>query len=63
MLMVNQVKGLNKVKNVRLIHYLPIVHDLTKHFTTMNLDWIPREENTAADAIAKRATEQRQQKA
>ena len=62
MLMVNQVKGTNKVMNVRLIHYLPIVHDLIKHFTSMNLDWIPREENTAADAIAKRATVQRQHK-
>ena len=55
MLMVNQVKGTNKVLNVRLIHYLPMVHDLTKHFTSMSLDWIPREENTAADAISKKA--------
>ena len=55
MLMVNQVKGQNKVMNVRLVQYLPIVHDLTKHFTTMYLDWVPREENEQADDVSRRA--------
>ena len=45
MLMVNQVKGQNKVMNVRLVQYMPIVHDLTKHFSAMYLDWVPRENN------------------
>ena len=32
---------------------MPIVHDLALSFKRINLDWIPREENTVADAISK----------
>ena len=31
---------------------VPIVHDLIKHFESVNLDWIPREQNKIADKIA-----------
>ena len=32
-LMVKQVKGTFRVRNVRLVSIVPIVHDLIKHFT------------------------------
>ena len=58
MLITNQVKGVNQVRNTRLVHIIPIVHDLIKHFTSLKLDWIPREENAVADAISKEAATQ-----
>ena len=58
MLIVNQVKGINTVRNARLVHMIPIVHDLTKHFTSMQLEWIPREENSIADSVSKEAATQ-----
>ena len=32
-----------------------MVHDLLKHFKSVGLDWIPREENVLADKVAKDA--------
>ena len=34
-LMVKQVKGINIVRNVRLVYIMPIVHDLIKHFKSV----------------------------
>lgn len=34
-LMVKQVKGINAVRNVRLVHIVPMVHDLLKHFKSV----------------------------
>jgi len=34
-LMVKQVKGINSVRNVRLVYVVPIVHDLLKHFKSV----------------------------
>lgn len=55
-LLVNQIKGNNKVKNIRFVALMPIVHDLCKHFQTVNLDWIDREQNMIADSLAKAAS-------
>ena len=44
-LMVKQVKGINTVRNVRLVYVMPIVHDLIKHFKSVQLDWVPRNMN------------------
>lgn len=52
-LMVKQVKGMNVVRNVRLVYVVPIVHDLIKHFKSVQLDWIPREMNQVADSVAR----------
>ncbi len=32
---------------------MPIVHDLIKHFKSVQLDWIPRHMNELADKVAK----------
>jgi ribonuclease HI len=55
MLLINQIKGINKVKNIRFVHMMPIIHDLIKHFKTIELDYIPREQNGKADELAKNA--------
>mmetsp|Transcript_41533 Transcript_41533/g.54680 ORF Transcript_41533/g.54680 Transcript_41533/m.54680 type:complete len:161 (-) Transcript_41533:140-622(-) len=34
-LMAKQVKGINTVRNVRLVYVMPIVHDLIKHFKSV----------------------------
>ena len=54
-LIVKQVKGINQVRNVRLVHMIPIVHDLVKHFSELELNWIPRDQNKKADSISKEA--------
>ncbi len=41
-LMVKQVKGINVVRNVRLVYMVPIVHDLIKHYKSVQIDWVPR---------------------
>ena len=38
---------------------MPIIHDLTKHFTAMFLDWVPREKNEQADDASRRAVYER----
>jgi hypothetical protein len=57
MLLINQVKGTSKVKNIRFVSMMPIVHDLIKHFKVVQLDYISREENKTADKYAKSASE------
>ena len=44
-LLVKQIKGINVVRNVRLVYVVPIVHDLIKHFRSVQIDWIPRNMN------------------
>ena len=41
-LMAKQIKGLITVRNVRLVYIVPMVHDLIKHFKSVQIDWIPR---------------------
>ena len=41
-LLVTQVKGISKVKNIRFTRMMPIIHDLALHFEVMNFDWIER---------------------
>lgn len=48
------MKGLAKVKNIRITRLIPIVHDLALHFQTINLDWVPREQNAIADLLARK---------
>jgi len=55
-LIVNQVKGLAKTKNFRLVDLIKIVHSLAFKFTSMGLDYVPRELNTIADSLAKEAS-------
>jgi hypothetical protein len=50
---INQVKGNNRVKNIRLTQVMPIVHDLIKHFNSIELNWVAREQNGVADAFAR----------
>ena len=52
---VNQVKGVYLTKNFRLVELIKIVHALAFKFKSMGLDYIPREENSVADALAKEA--------
>lgn len=32
---------------------MPIVHDLIKHFVSVNINWIGREHNVEADKVSK----------
>ena len=54
-LIVKQVKGINAVRNARLVYVMPIVHDLIKHFKSVQLDWITRDQNSQADKVARDA--------
>ena len=51
-LVVTQVKGLAKCLNARLVELIKIVHALTFKFSSMGLDYISRESNSLADALA-----------
>ena len=53
MLVVNQVRGNNVVRNVRFVYLVPIVHDLILHYNHVDLSYIPRENNVRADQYAK----------
>ena len=44
-LLSSQVTGMKVVRNVRLVDMVPIVHDLIKHFHSVNMMWIPKEQN------------------
>lgn len=39
-ILVKQVKGIMIVQNARLVYVMPIVHDLIKHFKTVQLDYV-----------------------
>ncbi|CDW74849.1 ribonuclease h [Stylonychia lemnae] len=55
-LIVNQVKGVSRTANVRLVELLKIVHSLAFKFESVCLDYVRREENIIADALAKDAS-------
>lgn len=57
-LMVKQVKGSYRVRNVRLISVVPIVHDLIKHFLSVDINWVARDQNTQADLVSKAGANQ-----
>lgn len=56
-LLANQVKGNQKVRNIRITKLIPIVHDLALHFEALNLDWIIRDQNKIADKLARMGAE------
>jgi ribonuclease HI len=56
-LVVNQVKGIAKTRNFRLVELIKIVHTLAFQFRSMGLDYIERTNNTIADSLAKEASE------
>eukprot|EP00347_Sterkiella_histriomuscorum_P001154 403373121 len=56
MLVVNQIKGVARTQNFRLIELIKIVHSLAFKFETMNLDYIEREQNKLADALARESS-------
>ena len=53
------MKGQYKVKNVRLIKLITIVHSLAFRFQDMYVDWIERSQNSVADMFAKYACKPR----
>uniref|UniRef100_A0A2N9FY65 RNase H type-1 domain-containing protein n=1 Tax=Fagus sylvatica TaxID=28930 RepID=A0A2N9FY65_FAGSY len=55
-LIIGQVKGEYEVKEDRMKKYLTVVKDLLTHFKKVELLQIPREENVAADCLAREGT-------
>jgi ribonuclease HI len=55
-LIVGQVKGEYEAKEDRMKKYLTVVKNLLTHFKKVELFQIPREENEAADRLAKLAS-------
>ena len=58
-LVVQQIKGLYKTKNVRLVELIKISHHLTLKFEEMSIDWLERESNELADQFSKYASQPR----
>lgn len=56
-LVVNQVKGNNKVRHPVLKEFIGQIHSLALSYDEIELNYIEREFNKAADAFAKQATE------
>ncbi len=54
MLVINQMKGIFKVKNKELLVVYQIVKDLTQNFKKVNFTHVPRELNKLADAEVNR---------
>lgn len=52
-LVVSQIRGDWKCKKEHLQQYLAEVSDLLENFESWDAEWIPREENTIADALSK----------
>ena len=52
-LMIEQIKGNYKVKNIRLVELIKMVHHLTFKFLDLHCDWIDRKQNTVADLFSK----------
>jgi ribonuclease HI len=49
LLIVNQIKGLFKVKNKTLNYYNAVAHSILGSFEEWNINWVPRETNVLAD--------------
>ena len=58
-LVVQQIKGLMKTRNVRLVELVKVAHNLALQYQYINLGWIEREKNTLADKYAKYASQPR----
>jgi ribonuclease HI len=54
-LLVQQINGVYAVKAPRLVPLHRRVKDMLAHFKKIRFRWIPREENTEADALSKAA--------
>jgi ribonuclease HI len=55
LLVVNQVLGIYKIKNMTLQRYAEMVKSLIPTFDHFEVQYIPREKNTIADKLAKEA--------
>jgi len=53
-LVVNQVKGIDKVKDPKMKSFHKAVEDMMSKFSKANIRWIPRESNLTADGLAKK---------
>jgi hypothetical protein len=51
------LRGSARCKDAKLRQYKSIARHIQRRFTMVRMSWIPREENVAADAIAKAATQ------
>lgn len=52
-LVVQQIKGHYKTKNVRLVELIKISHYLALKFDTIYMDWVGRDMNTIADQLSR----------
>ncbi len=57
-LIIRQLEGSYKVKAANLRPYFEEAQDLLSRFERVRLTWIPRDQNAAADAAARRAIEE-----
>ena len=57
-LVVRQMNGEYAVRKEHLKAYHERLHQLTRSFRKVVFQWVPREENTVADALSKRAVEE-----
>jgi ribonuclease HI len=54
-LVIRQLKGEYKVKSASIVDLFKQVRELITQFTSISLQWIPREKNREADALTNRA--------
>lgn len=55
LLVANQVNGLYKIKNSTLFDYVRRIKKIASNFEDFTIQYIPREQNTVADKLAKDA--------
>ena len=58
-LVVEQLNGRWKVRGGLYLRYYEQAHALTQEFTQLSIKWVPREQNTRADALSKKALAER----
>lgn len=58
-LLVKQVKGLYKVKDIKLLGLWRMVNKLLSFFKTYSITHIPREQNKKADSLARQALKEK----
>lgn len=54
-LVIRQLKGEYKVKSPSIVDLFTRVRDLSRKFSSITFEWVPREENSEADAMTNRA--------
>src|SRR5262245_10959816 len=54
-LVIRQLKGEYKVKSPSIVDLFTRVRDLSRKFSSLTFEWVPREENSEADAMTNRA--------